>query len=187
MRKLKIVILIFLLMFSLISSVYASSDEEKLNIDNIVEEQGLNQSSNIGGLLLRFLVSVLGVIILTYLGVKFFANRSNALINSSEWMQILDQMPLGPNKGIYLVEIEGKGYVLGVTDQQINLITTIEEEKRMDELRGLSIAKHNPSKFKFNFFKPKKNTDFHQSLQHYIKHTENLYLSNKKGDRNYED
>lgn len=189
MRKLKpfIGIIALIIIFILIGSgyTYAASGDEKLDLENLDEQEALNKNINIGALLLRYLISVIGVLLLTYIGVKFFVKKFEPPTAAGDWVQIIDQMPLGANRGLYLVEIEGKGYVLGVTEQQINIITTIEEEEKLDKLRGLTLTNLSKPKFKFNVFKRKKNTDFHDSLQEQIRYTQKLYRR-QEGDRNHE-
>jgi len=179
--------MLLVLIFTFVSSCYAASNEEELNLEDFQKEEKLSKTTNIGSLLLRYLLSVVGVLILTYLGVKFFIRRFDASSTvAGDWVQVLDQMPLGTNKGLFLVDIEGKGYVLGVTDQGINVITTIDKEERLDELRGLSISRINKPKFNFNFFNKSRNADFHKSLQQHINHTQNLYQGIERG-RKYEE
>jgi len=190
MRKLKpfIGIIALIIIFILIGSgdIYAASGDEKLDLENLDEQEVLNKNINIGALLLRYLISVIGVLLLTYIGVKFFVKKFEPPTAAGDWVQIIDQMPLGANRGLYLVEIEGKGYVLGVTEQQINIITTIAEEEKLDKLRGLTLTNlSSKPKFKFNVFKTKNNTDFHDSLQEQIRYTQKLYRR-QEGDRNYE-
>ncbi|MFZ7104607.1 MAG: FliO/MopB family protein [Peptococcaceae bacterium] len=190
MRKIKILIIMLLILLictTQLSFAFASSDE-KIDLDTVEDNQQLETTTNIGMLLLRYLLSVIGILILTYLGVKFFA-RSQAYPRPmyGDWIQVIDQMPLGTNKGIYLLEIEGKGYVMGITDQQINVITTIEEEKRLDELRELSVPQGTGKMPGFSFLKFRKKKNFQSTLQQYLRQTQELYDNQKKGDRNHEE
>jgi len=186
MSKYKLLSIIVLIIVSCITITngLTASNQDKLDLDISQEETELNQSIKIGSLLFRYIFSVLGVLILTYFGVKLFARGTSPQTEYGDWVQILDHMPLGTNRGIYLVEIENKGYVLGITEQQINVLTTIDDQVRLDELRGISVKNNYPQKLKLNIFKPKKNNDFQQSLEHHIKHTQEIYFKNKKGDKN---
>ncbi|KJS87507.1 MAG: hypothetical protein JM58_03985 [Peptococcaceae bacterium BICA1-8] len=182
-KLLSIIVLIILFCIT-ITTGFTASNQDKLDLDISQEDTELNQSIKIGSLLFRYIFSVLGVLILTYFGVKLFARGTSPQTEFGGWVQILDHMPLGTNRGIYLVEIENKGYVLGITEQQINVLTTIDDQVRLDELRGTSIKNDHSQKLRFNFFKPKKKNNFQQSLEHHIKHTQEIYFNNKKGDKN---
>jgi len=123
-NKLLSIILLIILFCITITTGLTASNQDKLDLDNTEEETEISQSIKIGSLLFRYILSVLGVLILTYFGVKFFVRGTNPQTEYGDWIQILDHMPLGTNRGIYLVEIENKGYVLGITEQQINILTT---------------------------------------------------------------
>ncbi|MFZ5943695.1 MAG: FliO/MopB family protein [Bacillota bacterium] len=188
MSKFRITIIFLILMFLFFTFSVFAAQEEPIDLDISKESKEPDKVTNIGGLLFRFFLSFAGVVLLVLFGVKFLLRGADSYTSYGDWIQIIDQMPLGTNKGIYLLEIEGKGYVIGVTDQQINVITTIEKEGRLDELRGLPLKKDKGFGLsKFNLLPGKKKNNFHQSLQQYIKQTQNLYYSQKKGDRNYEE
>lgn len=67
-----------------------------------------------------------------YLG-KHFAQAASA-----DGGRILAHLPLGPNRSVCIVELAGRGYVLGVTDHQINLIREIDDA---DELAAIRAAR----------------------------------------------
>ncbi len=48
--------------------------------------------------------------------------RSTLLSGKSAWAKVVDQVVIGPNKMLVLVEIFGKIYVLGVTDHNISTL-----------------------------------------------------------------
>ena len=85
------------------------------------------------------------------------------------------------------MEIEGKGYVLGVTDSQINVLTVIEDEIRLEELRGLALEPVQKTNWrdKLPVFNSKNQRNFHQSLQYNLQKIQNLY-SDKEEDEKYE-
>ena len=98
-------------------------------------------------------------------------------------VQILDQVTIGNNKGLLLVDIEGKGYILGVSDNGINVISTIEDKERLDELRTLTIKTPEKNIFNLNFFKKNfKNKSANQSFDKYIERS--LTLKERGRDLN---
>ncbi|NLT95042.1 MAG: flagellar biosynthetic protein FliO [Clostridia bacterium] len=189
MKKYNVFLLavILIIIFNLIGvgAIYGASDSESLNLQETVDENQLDQPTKMGGLLARYVISVIGILVLTFLGVKFFVRQLNPVTDFGDWIQIIDYMPLGANKGFYLVEIEGKGYVLGITEQEISILTTIENQERLDELRGLSLKKKYSRQFKRSFW-PKSNKNFQQTLQKHINQTQDLFLKHKQGDKTYE-
>jgi flagellar protein FliO/FliZ len=52
-------------------------------------------------------------------------------------MRVLGRLPLGPRKGLILVEVAGRVLVLGMSEQGLNLLTTLDDP---EEVAGLSAA-----------------------------------------------
>lgn len=58
-----------------------------------------------------------------------------------QWVNIIDQYPLGHNKGVFLAEIAGKAYILGVTDHNINILGEFEDQERLNEIKRQAEAR----------------------------------------------
>lgn len=52
--------------------------------------------------------------------------------------KVVFTLPLGPNRGVYVVEIAGKYLVLGVTDHNINLLQEITDPEQVEKLQTLN-------------------------------------------------
>jgi flagellar protein FliO/FliZ len=50
-------------------------------------------------------------------------------------MRVLGRLPLGPRKGLVLVEVAGRVLVLGMSEQGLNLLATLDDPK---DIQGLS-------------------------------------------------
>jgi flagellar biosynthetic protein FliO len=100
-------------------------------------------------------IAVLAVIIIgIYLIFRFLLRRKNPRIADSEIIKVLANFPLAANKAIQVVEIAEKILVLGVTDSNINLITTLEDKETIDKLKLLSSKEtETPGNFKEQFLK----------------------------------
>jgi len=185
--KFSVLVLLLLLFLNTFTYNAFAIEEEPLDLEIPEKEGEFSQSLNSGTLLLKYLFSVLGVILITYIGVKFFAQKFKIQTLSGDWIRVLDRFSLDSNKNIYLVEIEGKGYVLGVTDSQINVLTVIEDEIRLEELRGLALEPVQKTNWrdKLPVFNSKNQRNFHQSLQYNLQEIQNLY-SDKEEDEKYE-
>jgi flagellar protein FliO/FliZ len=86
-------------------------------------------------LLLVFAV-VLG---LAYLTSQFFGRKmgKNMIMSNA---QVLTTLPLGPNCAVYVVEIAGRCMILGVTNNQINLIQEITSQEEIAKLKNQPIV-----------------------------------------------
>ncbi len=85
---------------------------------------------SIGGLLFRLIISLIVVIGLAIIGIKFLQKRA-FITQTGRWIRIIDQVGIGPNKALLLSEIAGRIYVLGVTDHSISKLLEIEETSQV--------------------------------------------------------
>lgn len=77
-------------------------------------------------------VVALAYFVSRFMGMKFGAARQGKV------SQILDTVSLGPNRGLYVVDIAGKILLLGVTDHQIACLQEITDEMEIAKLRSLA-------------------------------------------------
>lgn len=80
-----------------------------------------------------------------YFFFKFITQKVGITAVGHEVITILSVIPLGQNKFLQVVDIAGKVYVLGVSDNNINLITEIKDKDDVDRIRLLS-SKSTPVK-----------------------------------------
>jgi len=73
-----------------------------------------------------------------YAFYKFVAQKSGMNLSGQEAIRILSTVSLGTNKFIQIVDVAGKIFLLGVTDNNINLLTEIKDREEIDRIRLLS-------------------------------------------------
>lgn len=73
-----------------------------------------------------------------YLFYKFISQKVGLNIAGQEAIQTLSIVPVGPNKTLQIVDVGGKIFLIGVTDNNINLLTEIKEKDEIDRIRLLS-------------------------------------------------
>lgn len=110
--------------------VMAVSNE--LNLDAVADPQ-VTPMPSIFSLFFRLLVSLLIIGGLAYLMMKLLRKNMRVLSRGVS-INVLDQFAFSINKGIYITQIAGKVYVLGVTDHNVNLITEITDENVIEEI-----------------------------------------------------
>ena len=96
--------------------------------DSLKGQEPVAAPPSMGGMLFRMVISLLIVIALALVLVKFL-QKNTQLTRKSSWAKVVDQCIIGQNQRLVLVEIFGKVYVLGVTEHNI---ATILEEKDID-------------------------------------------------------
>jgi flagellar biosynthetic protein FliO len=78
---------------------------------------------------------VLGLIFLLFFGFKKYVLKNTAF-GGGKLVQVLSTNFLAPKKNIALVEVAGEILVLGVSDQNISLLTSIREPGRIEEIKN---------------------------------------------------
>ncbi len=73
-----------------------------------------------------YIVVMVAIIVAAYLATKYLTRKSGAA--KSRQMRILDRMMLGKDKHIVLLEVGDKNLLIGVTNQQINVLGDIDGE-----------------------------------------------------------
>lgn len=80
------------------------------------------------GLFLNFLWAMLLVLGLAYVAARMLKKIGFGKSSPSRFLNQIDYLPLGPKRGVALVQVADKTVALGVTDQSISLIMEISPE-----------------------------------------------------------
>ena len=81
------------------------------------------------------LVAVFAVVVtLAYFTAKFIGGRFNAA-RSSGGGRVLENLPLGPNRSVCVVKIAGRVFLLGVTENNITLLSEITDDEEIETLQ----------------------------------------------------
>lgn len=96
--------------------------------------------------------------------IRLFGSKASGRLQGT-WIQVVDEVMLGQNRGIVLCEVGEKVYAVGVTDHNITVLFEIDNPKLLEEISKSNIAvveteaTFNWSQWKealSNLFKPKK-------------------------------
>lgn len=87
---------------------------------------------------LSLIVLFLGVIALAYFASRFIAVKMSG-ISQSAGTSIHMTLSLGPNRNIHLVEMAGRFFVVGATEQSIQLLFEVESPEQIDRIKEQSI------------------------------------------------
>ena len=82
------------------------------------------------------LVTFALVIGLAYFASRFLGQRMGGLAGVGAASKVLRVIPLGQNKGIYLVDIANQVLVLGVTEHSITVLKEITEASEVERIRA---------------------------------------------------
>jgi flagellar biosynthetic protein FliO len=73
-----------------------------------------------------------------YMFFKFVTQKAGLHISGQEAVQILSTVPVGTNKFIQIIDVAGKVFLIGVSDNNISLLTEIKDRVDIDRIRLLS-------------------------------------------------
>lgn len=80
--------------------------------------------------ILSALIGVAAVLALTYYLSRWYARRMGA-IASAKHMKLIDRLPLSKSGSLAIVEIAGKQYVAGISEQNVSLMMELQEPVEM--------------------------------------------------------
>lgn len=96
--------------------------------------------------------------------IRLFGSKASNRLQGT-WINVVDEVMLGQNRGIVLCEVGEKVYAVGVTDHNVTVLFEIDNPKLLEEISKSNItvveteAGFNWSQWRevfFNFFKPRK-------------------------------
>lgn len=96
------------------------------------------EEESYGWLMLKTLL-VLGLLATGfYMFFRFIQQKSGIQLSGQNVVQVLSVVPLGPGKTLHVVDMAGKVFLLGASENNINLLTEIKDKDEIDRIRLLS-------------------------------------------------
>jgi flagellar protein FliO/FliZ len=81
---------------------------------------------------------VLGLMFLVFFGFKKYVLKNTAFGGGNKLVNVLGTWFLGPKKNIALVEVAGEILVLGMSQENITLLSSIIDEEKIEEIKNVS-------------------------------------------------
>ncbi len=136
------------------------------------------------------MVLVLVVVVACIYFVVFFIKKSTKISNSSDpYLKVVASITLSPGKFIYVVTLNSVAYIIGVTDNAVNLIGQLDDKELIDAM-NLNADKFssstNPKNFAsvLNFFYPKTKKTSKSSSNPFSESTESaLHTLQRQSER----
>ena len=98
------------------------------------------------GLFLRMVISLLIVIALVYFVVRIFRKNSGFADSDDSFLRKVAQISIGAGKSVQIVTLLENAYLIGVTDNNINLLAEIKDKELVDSLNLIADKNQNVSK-----------------------------------------
>jgi flagellar protein FliO/FliZ len=87
--------------------------------------------------MLSALALVLGLMVVAMYFLRKFMNKTGGGVETDELVKIVSTRYLGPKSSIVILDVLGRVVVVGVTNQQISLLTEIDDRESLDRLKTL--------------------------------------------------
>ena len=101
-------------------------------------------------LIIRMVV-VLALVIAALYGIMiFFKKKNNAVQSDDDFLRRVSSLNLSPGKSVEIVTLVDRGFILGVTESNINLIAEIDDKEMISAL-NLNFDKKQNTKKPMNF------------------------------------
>ncbi|MCR5763469.1 MAG: flagellar biosynthetic protein FliO [Treponema sp.] len=136
------------------NSIYTEEDETKLPIvsgsgSNNISESSYSTSGV--GIYIRMIIMLLIVIALIYAVFRFLKNSGKVSgLNDDTFLRRVSSLSVGNGKSVQIITLIDTAYLIGVTDNSINLISEIKNKELIDAL-NLYADKHDNSSRPKNF------------------------------------
>jgi flagellar biogenesis protein FliO len=86
-------------------------------------------------LVLRTLAILAVLVVAVYFVMRIFLKNRRKIVTGTDIIKVLATYPLAGNKSIQIMEIAEKVFILGVTESNINMITSVEDKETIDRIK----------------------------------------------------
>ena len=138
-RYIAVLVLILILIPILALNVLAVQDFS--DVQKAIDNQQV-ENTRAPNLFLNFvkLIFILALIVgAAWSIIRLFGNKTRDRLQGT-WIQVVDEIMLGQNRGIVLCEVGEKVYAVGVTDHNITVLFEINNPKLLEEISKSNIA-----------------------------------------------
>lgn len=118
--KWSLVAIVVILVFGMSSMVLLQSTPQG-------EESSFFPLVDQAGLVMKFVLQFLFVILLIYVSLNLFRRWQTGEVVNQKNMKVVETLHLTPQRALYIVKIAKKTMVIGATDQNINLLTSYDD------------------------------------------------------------
>lgn len=127
-----------------------SSIEETLKIEDVeVEDQVIEDKKNgpsAFAVVMRMILVLLIVVGLIYLVFHFIKKKTNYVKNEDDYLRKVAYINIAPGKTVEVVTLLDKGYLIGVTEDNITLLGEINDDELVKAMNLSSDKKNNTKK-----------------------------------------
>ena len=96
-------------------------------------EQAAGSSAFTSGEYLKFILVFIIVLLLAAWITRWLAGKTGRI--RGRYLKIIDSLSLGPNRGLYLVLLVDRLFLIGAADRSVQLVAEVDDPGLVDEVR----------------------------------------------------
>lgn len=116
----------------------------------LTENAESSKSSSMVWPVIRMILVLVLIVVAIYFLMKFFKKKGNVTKSDDDFMRRVSTLNIGPGKSVEIITIMDKGYMIGVTEGGINLISELDDSELVEAL-NLNFDKKNSTKKPYKF------------------------------------
>jgi flagellar biogenesis protein FliO len=91
-------------------------------------EEVILQQPSMGSLLFRIVLSLIVVLLLVYGLLRLIRKQNQLRLNQKNWIRIHDYFSLGINRGVYLMEVMSRIYVVAMAEGHVRILREMDPD-----------------------------------------------------------
>ncbi len=144
-----ILVLMFLFCFGIeAQAVPMESEQQKIELR--YQEPQNAETPSILWSVIRTILALAFILVLAWGSIRIFGGNLRGRLHGS-WIRVLDEVTLGPNRGIVVIEVGGKAFLVGITDHNVSMLGELNDPQLIEEMivasrENQQVASNQPTK-----------------------------------------
>lgn len=114
-----------------VQAVPMQSEQQKVDLK--YEEPSQTESPSVIWMIVQMLVALGLIVLLAWGAIQILGRKMNHRMQG-RWIRVLDEVVLGQNRGIVVLEVGGRAFLVGITDHQISMLFEIEDQQLVQDM-----------------------------------------------------
>ncbi len=132
-------LLVFMCLFaSVIETQAIPMESEQQQVQIKYQEPKETEAPNIFWTVVQTVLALCLILALAWGMIRLFGGHIRSRLQG-RYLRVLDEVTLGPNRGIAVVEVGGKALIVGVTDHQISMLGELTDDQTIEEMIATSL------------------------------------------------
>lgn len=136
-RIIRIILAILLVSFCILSStvgvhaVPMESEQQKVQLD--YQDPQKAETPSVFWVIVQTVMALCLILVLAWGMIRIFGGNMRGRMQG-RYIRVLDEIVLGPNRGMAVVEVGGKAFIVGITEHQISVLGELDDSRVIEEM-----------------------------------------------------